>query len=98
MIMDLASLTWDEFIEGEDTPRFDSRKEYRDMLRYRENDITLEIRKLSVKCFMWRGIENGQSLSVWYERTLEAAGAAALQWLKNKRNATLGEWISDGDQ
>lgn len=97
--MDLAGLTWDEFIEGEDNPRFDNLAECRDMLRYRENDIMLEIiGKLDGTCFMGRGIENGQSLSVWYEQTLEAAGAAAVQWLQNKRDANLGGWVSDSGQ
>src|SRR5688572_9105866 len=74
IIMDLAGLTWDEFIGGEDNPRLDNRDEYKDMLRYSENDITLEISgKFDGRSFMWRGIENGYSLSARYEWTLEAA-------------------------
>lgn len=97
--MELAGLTWDEFFGGEDNPQFANRNEYRDMLRYRENDMTLEITgKLDGTSFMWRGIENGYSLSARYEQTLEAAAAAAVQWLQNKRDANLCGGVSDGGQ
>jgi hypothetical protein len=98
-IMDLAGLTWNKVIEGKDYSRFDNLDEYRDMLRYSENDITLEITgKLEGTDFLWRGIENGQSLSAQYVRTLEGAGAAAVQWLQDKRDTNLDGWVSDGGQ
>ena len=97
--MDLAGLTWNKVIEGKDYSRFDILDEHRDMLRYSENDITLEITgKLEGTDFLWRGIENGQSLSAQYVRTLEGAGAAAVQWLQDKRDTNLGGWVSDGGQ